>query len=73
VLSQMDVALIKSHLMDHQAGINKLNVYVGQVRDPQLAQTIQLQQQTMQKHYQIMVSLLQSGGWATQHASQPII
>jgi len=62
VLSQMDVALIKSHLMDHQAGINKLNVYVGQVRDPQLAQTIQLQQQTMQKHYQIMLNLLQGSG-----------
>ena len=62
MLSQMDVALIKSHLMDHQAGINKLNVYVGQVRDPQLAQTIQLQQQTMQKHYQIMLNLLQGSG-----------
>jgi len=72
MLSQMDVALIKNHLMDHQAGINKLNSYLGQVRDPQLAQILRLQQQTMQRHYQTMVNLLQTSG-SNQHADQPIM
>ncbi|KJS10204.1 MAG: hypothetical protein VR67_19315 [Peptococcaceae bacterium BRH_c8a] len=72
MLSQMDVALMKSHLMDHQAGINKLNAYLGQVRDPQLAQAIQLQQQTMQRHYQIMVNLLQNSGGTQYAMNQPV-
>lgn len=70
MLSQMDVALIKNHLLDHQAGINKLNTYLEQVRDPQLTQILSLQQQTMQRHYQIMVGLLQNSG-GMQHSYQP--
>ncbi|KKM10239.1 hypothetical protein SY88_14305 [Clostridiales bacterium PH28_bin88] len=62
MLSQMDVALIKNHLMDHQAGINKLSVYLGQTRDPQVAQTLQQQRQILQNHYGIMLDLLQRGG-----------
>lgn len=63
MLSQMDVALINNHLMDHQAGISKLNFYLNQTRDPEIAQTLQKQKQVMQNHYMIMLDLLQRSGW----------
>lgn len=69
MLSQMDVALINNHLMDHQAGINKLNIYLNQTRDPEIARTLQQQQQIMQNHYIVMLDLLQRSSWSQQSST----
>ncbi|MTI61805.1 MAG: spore coat protein [Firmicutes bacterium] len=58
MLSQMDLSLIKDHLHDHKAGINKLNYYLDQVQNPNLQQVLQQQIQTMENHYNIMLNLL---------------